>query len=137
MTTEELLALLSERGARLSAVAGRLRVDAPAGVISDELKQSLRDHKEALLAHAHRSTTTDIVSAPTLDLYASSLPHLDQLHEQYARSGRKLETEALEAQLTSACLAENQQRLLRLHDCLLVRLQEGVVSSIQRGGLAA
>jgi hypothetical protein len=53
MTALELLATLHERGvALLPWVDDRLRVDAPQGVLTDELRQAIRTQKEALLALA-------------------------------------------------------------------------------------
>jgi hypothetical protein len=50
MTALELLATLHERGVTLIPWVDRLRVDAPEGVLTDELRQAIRMQKEALLA---------------------------------------------------------------------------------------
>jgi hypothetical protein len=47
MTLPDLIAALDARGVRLST---RLRVDAPAGVLTPELREALSAHKSALLA---------------------------------------------------------------------------------------
>lgn len=49
MAAQTLLSDLAGRGATLVAEAGRLRVDAPAGALTDTDRQRIRDHKPALL----------------------------------------------------------------------------------------
>jgi hypothetical protein len=51
MTLIDLIAALDVRGVRLTA---RLAVDAPAGVLTPELREALADHKSRLLAHVVR-----------------------------------------------------------------------------------
>ena len=50
MIPEELLTELSQRGVILSAVDDKLRIDAPKGVLTSELRQALTEQKRALLA---------------------------------------------------------------------------------------
>jgi hypothetical protein len=50
MTAVELHRRLWDLGVRLSAVEGRLRVDAPRGALTGELKAALTVHKVAILA---------------------------------------------------------------------------------------
>jgi hypothetical protein len=50
MTAAGLVDLMSHLGVRLSAAEGRLRVDAPAGVLTEELRAALVEHKPAILA---------------------------------------------------------------------------------------
>ncbi len=50
MTAAELLAKLARLGVILSNNAGRLKVRAPQGVLSEELRDALTEHKPALLA---------------------------------------------------------------------------------------
>jgi thioesterase domain-containing protein len=50
MTTAGLLSTLRERGVRLSVEDGRLKCDAPAGVLDDGLRAELAAHKEELMA---------------------------------------------------------------------------------------
>jgi len=50
MTAETLLAECTLRGIELSVAAGRLAVDAPAGVLTRELVAELRRHKAVLVA---------------------------------------------------------------------------------------
>jgi hypothetical protein len=57
MTGEELLAWLSERGVVLAAVGGDLHCDAPAGVLTDDIKQMLASNKAALLARLTSGAT--------------------------------------------------------------------------------
>lgn len=47
---QALLAQLAELNIRISVEAGQLRVNAPAGVLSDGLRQVLRQHRDALVA---------------------------------------------------------------------------------------
>jgi TubC N-terminal docking domain len=49
MTPLELLTTLHGLGVTLTPWVDRLRVDAPAGVLTDDLRQALRTHKTALL----------------------------------------------------------------------------------------
>jgi hypothetical protein len=50
MTTLDLVTTLRSHNVILTACGDRLRVDAPAGVLSDEMRQAIRTHKVALLA---------------------------------------------------------------------------------------
>lgn len=50
MTTATLFAALRERGVNLAAIGGRLRVDAPRGVLTPELRATLSAHKAEMLA---------------------------------------------------------------------------------------
>jgi len=49
MTATELLTTLRHLGVTLAPDGDQLRVDAPAGVLTDELRQAMRTHKAALL----------------------------------------------------------------------------------------
>jgi thioesterase domain-containing protein len=49
MTTAQFLSTLRERGVRLSAENGRLKCDAPPGILDDALRAQLADRKEELL----------------------------------------------------------------------------------------
>ena len=53
MTTDldALLAELTARGVTVAAHGDKLRIDAPAGAITPELRERLAEHKAALLAH--------------------------------------------------------------------------------------
>ena len=63
MTVVELLALLNKQGIALSAEGGELRISAPKGSLTDELRSQLVEHKRELLelfsnkAAAHGSHT--------------------------------------------------------------------------------
>ena len=50
MTPVELVTRLRSLDVGLTACGDRLRVDAPAGVLSDERRQAIHQHKTALLA---------------------------------------------------------------------------------------
>jgi hypothetical protein len=50
MTASDLHRRLWDLGVRLSAVEGRLRVDAPVGVVTPEIRAALAEHKPAILA---------------------------------------------------------------------------------------
>lgn len=50
MTASSLMASLTGRGVILSADGGRLSVDAPAGVLTEDDRDALRRHKAAILA---------------------------------------------------------------------------------------
>lgn len=49
MTPQELLAELDRRGVILTPVGDKLRYDAPAGVLTPDLKEAMRQHKADLL----------------------------------------------------------------------------------------
>jgi hypothetical protein len=51
MTFDSLLDALSAAGVLLAVEDGRLRIDAPAGALTPELRAALAEHKAALLAH--------------------------------------------------------------------------------------
>ena len=61
MNLSDLLADLSERGVKLSAAEGELRVRAPKGVLTPELQKELSSHKAELLAllSNHRAAEQD------------------------------------------------------------------------------
>jgi len=50
MTTKELLSKLEKAGVKLAVAGSKLRYDAPAGVLTPELKEALREHKPELVA---------------------------------------------------------------------------------------
>lgn len=50
MNTQELLTQLEDQGVILVPKDGRLRIDAPSGVITDQLRQVLRESKPEILA---------------------------------------------------------------------------------------
>jgi hypothetical protein len=50
MTLVEIVTMLRSHDVLLTACGDRLRVDAPAGVVSDEMRQAIHQHKAALLA---------------------------------------------------------------------------------------
>ncbi len=50
MTLDELTAELTARGVKIEAVDGKLRVDAPSGALTVDLRAALGDHKAALVA---------------------------------------------------------------------------------------
>jgi hypothetical protein len=56
MTAAELLQALAARGARLTVADGRLRIRAPKGAFTDEIKAAMRRHKPALLGIAFRAS---------------------------------------------------------------------------------
>jgi hypothetical protein len=64
MTLVEIVTMLRSHDVLLTACGDRLRVNAPAGVVSDEMRQAMRQHKQALLAllaqpaPAHDAPTT-------------------------------------------------------------------------------
>jgi len=49
MTFEVLAAELDARGVHIAAVGGKLRIEAPSGAITDDLRAALVTHKAALL----------------------------------------------------------------------------------------
>lgn len=50
MTATGLLDDLRNKGVRLSVEEDRLAVDAPKGMLTDDVRQAIRQHKQALLA---------------------------------------------------------------------------------------
>jgi hypothetical protein len=54
MTAAALLADLRKRGASIAAVGDRLRIEAPAGTVTPEMREVLTRHKAALLAMLSR-----------------------------------------------------------------------------------
>jgi hypothetical protein len=49
MTFAALEAELDARGVKITAVEGKLRIEAPAGAVTDALRAALAEHKAALL----------------------------------------------------------------------------------------
>src|SRR5688572_11418992 len=70
MTAQELLERLTSRGVRLAATEGRLRFDAPAGVMSPELRRELAQHKPELLVLLAKSDLARLVQQ------AAALPEM-------------------------------------------------------------
>ncbi len=69
MTPTALLTDLARLGVRLSTVAGRLLVDAPAGALGEVHRAALARHRDALLAHLrHR----DALAEQALSLIAQA-----------------------------------------------------------------
>ena len=71
MTTAEFLSSLRERGVRLSVEDGRLKCDAPPGVLDDGLRAQLAARKQELLSPDRRSRDdsqrTALSGAPETD----------------------------------------------------------------------
>ncbi len=84
-------AALEERGIAVAAEGGRLKVDAPAGAITPDLRQALAEHKPALLAHlgganAGASAREELPTFPKswqLYFYRIPLDDLDGFHARY------------------------------------------------------
>jgi hypothetical protein len=71
MTACEVFALLHTHGATLTSHGDRLRVEAPADVLSDAMCQAIRMHKEALLnlleLWEERSAIAEYCGGPSRD----------------------------------------------------------------------
>ena len=67
MTAHDLLADLTARGVQLTAQGGRLHVDAPAGVLTEELRAALVSRKADLLALLARSNEINEINEPGTD----------------------------------------------------------------------
>ena len=64
MTTDELVAETNRLGIALTSNGEKLRVEAPIGALTDELRQALGEHKTeilALLTRSHQDTETLLV----------------------------------------------------------------------------
>jgi hypothetical protein len=91
---EELLTELSQRDVILSAVNDKLRIDAPKGVLTFELRQALTEHKTALmelLRGVSKNETPDqrpqvieqtIIAVPTVQETSPLEQELDELLAQ-------------------------------------------------------
>lgn len=72
-----LLSDLANRGVRITNVGGKLHVDAPAGVLTPELREAIRTAKSALLAILNRSPAeqfaiSDAEATAGLKVYSSA-----------------------------------------------------------------
>jgi hypothetical protein len=100
MTAADLLADLSARSVRLSAVEGRLRVEAPAGTLSDADRQALAAHKADLLALLRPpcEALLDFALAEVLELVEqararTTRPARQSVLDQYAAVARRYRNE--------------------------------------------
>lgn len=69
MTPQELLAELEQRGVKLTVAGDKLRYDAPAGALTPELKEALRQHK-AEIKGADAYDATPIVDSRNRSLFS-------------------------------------------------------------------
>lgn len=77
MTAQELLSDLTERDAAFTVDDEQLRVDAPRGLITDELRRELEEHKPELIElirqqRSQAAPDADTVAAMTLDDFAAA-----------------------------------------------------------------
>lgn len=68
MNAEEILNQLIERGVAFRVAGDRLRIEAPQGVLTEELQRTLREHKTALLTLVQAKAVADM----TLDEFAQA-----------------------------------------------------------------
>jgi hypothetical protein len=84
MTAADLVELMGRLGVRLSAVEGRLRVGAPAGVLTEELVAALVESKPAILAILDGPPAQPDSGAPASE-YGVWLSRLVEFHERTGR----------------------------------------------------
>ncbi len=77
MIAQELLSELVRKGVNLEVVGNELRIDAPKGVLTAELRQSLIEHKQAILTLL--SPPPIGTAAPTIQEPDSREKELDEL----------------------------------------------------------
>lgn len=65
MTLDDLTASLDALGVKITAVDGKLRVDAPSGVLTDDLRAALKEHKAGLLAQLKGDRVPSKPSVPS------------------------------------------------------------------------
>jgi hypothetical protein len=92
MTLPELLDHLDRDGIHLEAIEGRLRVDAPIGALTAEIKSALAEHKPQLLRQA---PATDQIR-PLVPMHSSR-----NVNVQHRKRQRAVEAAALEVTETS------------------------------------
>ncbi len=115
MTAGELLRRLQHAGVELWAEGERLRYDAPAEALTDELLARLRAHKPELLELV-RAAGRRVQLAPTqVDFWL-----LDALHPAEARANEQFAI-ALDGPLDMAVLDAAWQRLIGRHEILRAR----------------
>ncbi len=78
MTPEEVIDKAQSLGAVLAAKGDRLRVDAPRGALSLELRQALAEHKAQILEHLNQQ---EHVNGRYQKVYSSDGPGEDELAE--------------------------------------------------------
>jgi hypothetical protein len=64
MSVADLLGDLNRRGVRLAVAEGKVRLDGPAGVITEADRQAVRDHKPALVALLEGPPPLDAAAVP-------------------------------------------------------------------------
>ncbi|MFN8626032.1 MAG: hypothetical protein U0587_08640 [Candidatus Binatia bacterium] len=79
MTAETLLDSLRQLGATVTVQGDKLRIEAPAGTVTPELRRTLADHKPELLALLSRTMPTPPTDRMTL---ADCLAMLHDLHAE-------------------------------------------------------
>jgi hypothetical protein len=90
MNAADLLDHLRRAGVRLTPVGDALRFRAPAGVMTDDLRRLIRDHKEPLLSHLYQWPPRPSELAPPEE---GGWP--DSLRERWGRRAAALEDEGL------------------------------------------
>lgn len=100
MTTNKLYANLKAAGVELSVEDGNLRVRAPKGALTDDLRQAIKAHKAALLERLRTDTSTqpaqtelDIDSPSKPQRKAEPIPDKDLSREELRVNIRELEHE--------------------------------------------
>ncbi|MBM4222045.1 MAG: hypothetical protein FJ170_08885, partial [Gammaproteobacteria bacterium] len=117
MTVAELLAATRAAGIRLRAERGRLLYDAPAGALTGELRQALRERKAELLAHLHAD------SPAPLSFPQQSLWYLHELHPQDTSASEQFAIR-IDGPLDAPLLARAWQALLARHAILRTTFME-------------
>jgi len=66
MTLDQLCAQLDANGVKITVVDGKLRIDAPAGALSEGLRAGLVEHKAALLGRLAGGVGPTVPTMPTV-----------------------------------------------------------------------
>ena len=128
MNAAALLRELAEQGISLSARGERLQFEAPAGVMTDALREQLREHKQALLAELRISRET---SGLPLSPAQESFWLLEQLNPGSHAALEQFQL-VLRGGLNVAALSMAWQQLQNRHPVLRLRLAERPDGPLQR-----
>jgi hypothetical protein len=90
MTPEDILTTLQERSVALATRAGGLRVDAPVGVLTGELRAALRAQKAELVTLVLRRELHSLREAITLGCHEGHHRHLRDLWPEIAQEAKAL-----------------------------------------------
>lgn len=124
MTFMELQQFLAQNEIQVSREGEQLRVNAPRGVMTDQLRSLILAHKETLLASLPLAVESSLCSFDerAVKYYEIIIKDLDQLHQHYRAYGKAEVTLDMEERLATACIAVDLGAMQQIHNDILETL---------------